>query len=457
MDKKGHDVSVMASGLHVVLDIMNEVERVVTDELEIHPRFPDLHNRLGLIRFKQGKFSAARASFETAVSINRTYFAAKSNLAYAVMELGKTAEAEALFSEGLEGDSRPHSLAGIACVRMKEKRFDEAASRLSEAASLNPRSALFPHNLGIVCFLQGNNEEALAHLTAAGKLCPPYEEAFAEAQVVRDGRLFADAFREYVSRHELNPFLHALHDHLGHAYGANGLFPEAEAEYRESVRTMPSLANYYGNLALIESAQDKEEESLAHLRSAVEAEPDVVKARVSLGFEYSARGLATEAAEQFEAARALKPQYADVRYNLGLLYFEMGREDEALKELRAALDANPGYLFARNSLAFAQFKRGDFDAALEEYRRVVAGGLCSSDILVNMGIIHREKGALDKAIESFDKAVSLNPGFGPAYYQLGLAYQAKGQKEKARRAWKTYLERAQEDGELEDVKKNMTE
>ncbi len=457
MDKKGHDVSVMASGLHVVLDIMNEVERVVTDELEIHPRFPDLHNRLGLIRFKQGKFSVARESFDSAVSLNRAYFAARSNLAYALMELGKMAEAESLFAEALEADTRPYALAGIACLRMKERQFDDAASRLNEAAASSPGSALYPHNLSIVCFLQGKHQEALAHLKEAEGLCPPYGEIFAEAGLVAGGTLCVDAFREYVSRQELNPFMHELHDHLGHAYAANGLFTEAEAEYRLSVRTMPSLANYYGNLALIESAQDKEEESLTHLRNAVEAEPDSVKARVSLAFEYSARGLALEAVEQFEAARALKPQYPDVRYNLSLLYLEMGRQNEAVDELRAALKTNPGYLFARNSLAFALFKRGELDAALEEYRTVVAGGLCSSDILVNMGIMFREKGTLDKAIDSFDRAISLNSDYAPAYYQLGLAYQAKGQKEKARRAWKAYLERAQEDAELEDVKKNMTE
>jgi tetratricopeptide (TPR) repeat protein len=455
MEKKEHDISVMTSGLHVVLDIMNEVERVVTEELEIHPRFPDLHNRLGLIRFKQGKFAAARASFEAAVSINRGYFAGKANLGYALMELGRAAEAESMFADALEKETRPHALAGMACLRMKEKKLDEAATLFKEAAACDPRSALYPHNLGIVCFLLGKYEEALAHLGEAEKLCPPYGEIFAEARLVVGGRPSVEAFREYVSEHELNPFLFELHDHLGHAYAANGLFAEAAGEYRFSVRTMPSLANYYGNLALIESAQDKEQESLQHLLKAVDSEPDSVKARVSLAFEYSARGLAPEAVEQFEAARALKPRYPDIRYNLSLLYLEMGRQDEAVEELHAALKANPGYLFARNSLAFALFKRGEFDAALEEYRKVVAGGLCSSDILVNMGMIYREKGTLQKAIDSFDKAISLNPNYAPAYYQLGLAYQAKGQKEKTRWAWKAYLERAQEDGELEDVKKTI--
>lgn len=447
----------MPGGLRVVLDIMNEVERVITEELEMHPRFPDLHNRLGLIRFKQGKFDAARVCFETAVRINRTYSVARFNLGYALAELGRGVEAESLFVEALGEDTRPQALGALACLRMKEKKYDEAAAHLRDGAAASPRSALFPHNLGIAYFLLGDRDAAMARLAEAVRLCPPYGEVFAEFGLIQDGRLCTEAFREYIGGHEFNPFLHELHDQMGHAYAANGLFAQAEGEYRLSLRAMPSLANYYGNLALIESAQDKEDESLAHLRKAVEAEPDSVKACVSLGFEYSARGMAQEAAEQFEAARALKPGYPDVRYNLSLLYLEMGRQDEALEELRVALKVNPGYLVARNSLAFALFKKGDLDAALDEYRKVVAGGLCSSDILVNMGIILREKGALDKAVECFDKAVSLNPGYAPAYYQLGLAYQAKGQKEKARRAWKAYMDRAQEDAEMQDVRKNMTE
>jgi tetratricopeptide (TPR) repeat protein len=457
MEKKDHDTSVKTSDLHVVLDIMNEVERVVSDELEVHPRFADLHNRLGLIRLKQRKFAAAEASFETAVSVNSRYFAAKSNLGHALMELGRSDEAESVFAEGLEKAERPLALAAIACLRIRQSKLDEAASLLREAAVCDSKSALFPHHLGIVCFLQGNAEEAGANLRQAERLCPPYAEIFAEASVFIGGQVSSARFRDYVSHQELNPFFFELHDHLGHAYAANGLFAEAEREYRLSLRAMPSLANFYGNLALIESAQDNEDKALDYLLKAVETEPDSVRARVSLGFEYSARGLAAEAARQFEEARALRPQYPDVRYNLGLLYLDMERQDDALEEFRASLNANPNYLFARNSLAFALFKGGEFDSALREYRNVLAGGLCSSDILVNMGIIYREKGNLKKAIEALDKALSLNPGYAPAYYQLGLAYQAKGQKEKARWAWKAYLERAQENGELEDLDKTVRE
>ncbi len=457
MEKENPDTSVKPGGLHVVLDIMNEVERVVTEELEVHPRFPDLHNRLGLIKLSKGDFDAARASFEASVALNNYYLAAKVNLGFALMELGRVEESEATFNKALENEVHPLVLAAMGCLRMKQARFADAEAVLSEARTLESKNALFPHHTAIAQFLRGGFVEAQASLCEAERLCPPYSEVFAEALLFVEGRLSREAFRNYIDKHEMNPFLSELHDHLGHAYSANGMFQEAEAEYRLSLKAMPSLANYYGNLALVHSAQDREHEALLYLLKAVDAEPRSVKARIALAFEYSARGLAQDAMKQFEAARDLRPDYPDVRYNLSLIYIDLGRLDDAIVELKAALRSNPSYLFARNSFAYTLFRKGEHEEALAQYRRVVAAGLCSADMLVNMGIIYKERGALKKAIDTLNKAISINPSYAPAYYQLGLAYQARGQKEKARWAWKAYLQKAQDDAEVEDIKRNMTD
>jgi tetratricopeptide (TPR) repeat protein len=455
MEKKGEGISLRGGGLHVIVDLMNEVESVVQEELQTHPHFPDLHNRLGLIRFRRKDFEGARSSFETAVSINPRYFVANQNLAFCLGETGNIEAAEELFRKGLDTEQKPLGLNGLALLRLTQGRFSEAETAFTEAASIDPSNGLYPHNAAMAFFLQGKLEEATQSLRCAEKLCPPYSEFFGESLLFAEGRLSQDAYREYVRQQEINPHMKEVHDHLGHAYSANGMFAEAEEEYRLSVRTMPSLGNYYNNLALLYSAQEKEQEVLLYHLKAVDAEPNSVKARAALAFEYSSRGLATEAIRQFEAARALRPAYADIRYNLGLLYLEMGRAEDAIEEFKAALESNPNYTFARNSLAFTFFKRGMVDEALEEYEKVISSGLYSSDILVNMGIAFREKDALGRATEYFKQAISLNPEYAPAYYQLGLAYQAKGQKEKARWAWKAYLEHAKEDAMLEDVKKAM--
>ncbi len=453
METKGEGIRLRGGGLHVVLDLLNEVERVVKEELLTHPHFPDLHNRLGLIQFRREDFNAAKTSFETALSINPGYFVATQNLAFCLCETGDYAAAEELFKKGSDTEQRPLALNGFAFLRLRQGRFGEAEKALAEAVSLDASNALYPHNAAVAFFLQGKLEDTARCLRDAEKLCPPYSEFFAEALVFAEGRVSQEGFREYIRQQEVNPHMGELHDHLGHAYSANGMFAEAEEEYRLSVRTMPSLGNHYGNLALLYAAQDREQEVLLYHLKAVDAEPNSVNARAALAFEYSSRGLASEAIRQFEAARALRPVYADIRYNLGLLYLEVGRTEEAVHEFNAALESNPNYTFARNSLAFTLFKQGMLDEALDEYEKVVASGLYSSDILVNMGIAHREKDALGKAIDYFKQAISLNPEYASAYYQLGLAYQAMGQKEKARWAWKAYLEHAKEDAMLEDVKR----
>jgi tetratricopeptide (TPR) repeat protein len=457
MEKKDQDVPLRSGGLHVVLDIMTEVERVVTEELETHPRFPDFQNRLGLIRFQRQDFEGAKACFEKALSVNPNYQVAKSNLGFSLWELGRIEPAETVFREALRTDRKAYALNELAILRLRQGRCSEAEVLLKEAVSQDPRNALYPHNLAAAFFLQNKVEEAAGSLREAARICPLYLDFFSEALLFSENRLLSDSYREYMSQQELNPYLSELHDHLGHAFAASGFLKEAEAEYRNSLRALPSLGNYYGNLALLYSAEGKEQEALTYYLKAVDAEPDSVKARVALAFEYSARGLATEAMRQFEAAKALKPGYPDIRYNLGLVYLELERREDATKEFKGALKSNPGYLFARNSLAFALFKDGDLDEALEEYKRVFSSGLLSSDILVNMGIIYREKGAFEKALDSLNRAICLNADYAPAYFQLGQTYQVMGQKEKARRAWKAYLDRTGEEAETVDIRKAMEE
>jgi tetratricopeptide (TPR) repeat protein len=455
MEKKGETVALSGGGLYLVADLLNEVEQVVREDLESHPRFPDLHNRLGLIRFRREDFEGAKASFDTALSINPSYFVARQNLAFCLYEMSLKEEALGLFREGLDSDQRHMALNGLGLLHLREGRLREAEEAFAEAVSVCPSNALHPHNAAMAFFLQGRVDEATQSLRNTEKLCPPYSEFFSESLVFDEGRLSEEAYREYIREQEINPYLSEVHDHLGHAHSASGMFAEAEREYRMSVRVMPSLANYYGNLALLYSAQDKEQEVLLYQLKAVDAEPTSVDARAALAFEYSARGLASEAVRQFEAAKALRPQYADIRYNLGLLYLELERSEEAMAEFRAALEINENYLFARNSLAFILFKRGLMDEALAEYEKVVASGVCSSDILVNMGAACIAKEETDRAIDYFKQAISLNPEYPSAYYQLGLAYQAKGQRQKATWAWKAYLQHAKEDSSVEQVRKAM--
>lgn len=457
MAKKDKDVALRSGGLHVVVDMLAEVERVVTEELDTHPRFPDLQNRLGLVRFLRGDFEAAKACFEKALSVNPNYQIAKSNLGFSLLESGKMDEAEPILSQGLRTGKKAHGFNEFGVLRMRQSRFSEAERLFRDAGSLEPDNALYVHNLAMALFLEGDIETATSSLHSVEKLCPPYTQCFSEAGLFKQSELSEEAYREYMCQQEMNPYLSEVHDHLGHAFASNGFLKEAEAEYLVSLRTMPSLSNYYGNLALLYSAMEKEEEALAHYLKAVEAEPNAVKARVSLAFEYSARGLAAEAMKHFEAAKLLKPGYPDIRYNLGLVYLETGRRKDAIKEFRAALNSNPEYLFARNSLALALFKEGKLNEALEEYKRVFSSGLASSDILVTMGMIYKEKRALDKAVDCFNRAICLNSDYAPAYYQLGQTYQALGQKEKARTAWKAYLERAKEEAEIASVRKALEE
>jgi Flp pilus assembly protein TadD len=152
---------------------------------------------------------------------------------------------------------------------------------------------------------------------------------------------------------------------LGHVYREQGLYDQAEAEYRAALEIEPKQAEAYGGLGMLcDLRGDGGDGALDAFAKAIELQPDNPSFRNNLGFALYVRGRYEEAETAFHEALRRDPNERRTRNNLGFVYARRGDFHRAQREFeRGGTPAS-----AENNLGFAFEQAGKLDAACESYR-----------------------------------------------------------------------------------------
>lgn len=186
--------------------------------------------------------------------------------------------------------------------------LDEAAVAYREALRARPGWALAHHNLGALCFADGDHAAAIEH----------FEAALAEA-----------------------PDAAATVQGLAVALTALDRLDDALAAYRRLVALGTAGPDDRGQLALLALRTGDAAGALAAL-----AEVDVDDAGLHglRGAALARLGRHAEAAAAYDRARALAPERVEVHYNCALAAEALGDLDGAVASYRAALAREPAHL-----------------------------------------------------------------------------------------------------------------
>ena len=125
------------------------------------------------------------ALWSDVVAKNTASARARNNLARALLDAGRTADAAAEFTEALRIDPRyaePYNNLGV--LHAAARRFAQAERHFLTALSLDPGYAQAHNNLGIALLRQDRVPEALRHLQAAVSIAPRYAKARANLAAV---------------------------------------------------------------------------------------------------------------------------------------------------------------------------------------------------------------------------------------------------------------------------------
>jgi tetratricopeptide (TPR) repeat protein len=425
--------------VQIVLDAPAAARQLVASEIQCHPGFADLHNRLGLLDVYDGRPDRAARSFREALGINPGYFWGASNLSLALIGVGQVDEALSVLRSDSIFTDHPDYARCRATVLLEADLPDDVPAVLD--ADPGPETPFHHHLRGLAFLKQGRAREAQQAFLRAAEGSPLIDRLYRQRELLGPGALEKISPREAAAPIRVFPGLYELYDFFAEIYARHGFRSRALQSYEQGQVLWPDRSRHAWNLGRLASWMGDPDEAKGGFLEAIDRNPHMVDAHIALGMEYAAGGEVHLAIEAFERAAELRPGFADVRYQLGLAYMEAERFGDAVTAFRAALSINPSFHFARQNLALALQRTGQTVEAIGEYERMLTMGRKSADLSMSLGLAYLETGDAAKAEEAFREGIRINPGFALNYYHLGMACRRLGRRDESRAAWKLFLER----------------
>jgi tetratricopeptide (TPR) repeat protein len=182
-------------------------------------------------------------------------------------QVGYWQTSETLWSRALavtENNFRAH--AGMAEVRSRQNRVDEAIAHYTEAVRLAPDEAEWHVNLGLLLVRNKEFARAAESFERAVRLRPGDAESYNNlgAMLARLNRT-TEAIAAYTRALDIRPQYALARRNLGLALAAQGNVPAGIAACLEAIRQSPDEPGWHYEVAVMLVSQRRVEEAIAHL------------------------------------------------------------------------------------------------------------------------------------------------------------------------------------------------
>jgi predicted O-linked N-acetylglucosamine transferase (SPINDLY family) len=329
-------------------------EQIYRQILAADPNQADALHLLGVLAAQVGQPEAAEAYIRRAIEFNSTEAAYFGNLANALQDQRKFAEAIASFRQAL--DLTPDdagTLYNLGCALKDWNKYDEAVGCFRQALALAPDFAAASINLGNVHQAQGKLEQAAACYRRALELNPDFADAHNNlGAVLQKQHLVEEAIKSFRRALELRPEYAEACSNLGNALQNKGKLDEAVACCRRAVELKPDHAEAHSNLGTALHDQGQIEAAMGCFRRALQLKPDYPETLSNLGIALQAQGSLNEAINCFQTALEQKPGLISAHINLGNAFLTTGKLKEAISCFRQALHLDPSSAEAHSNLLY---------------------------------------------------------------------------------------------------------
>jgi Flp pilus assembly protein TadD len=199
---------------------------------------------------------------------------------------------------------------------------------------------------------------------------------------------------------------HALY---GKALSAEGLMPEALAQYKKVVLIEPAFSQVQtllGN-ALVDLGQP--EKAVPYYEESLRLQPDFQPTHNGFGNALAAVGRIDEAMVHYQRALELKPEDPLAHNGLGSTLDDLGRVDEAIEQYHKALEFDPEYAAAHSNLAAAFARQGRIEEAVSEMRVALEYESDNPDYHYNYALLINQQGDIAQAVRHLEQVLELDP------------------------------------------------
>ncbi len=226
-----------------------------------------------------------------------------------------------------------------------------------------------------------------------------------------------------------------------------GQFEEAEAGYRELMKSPPVDVNVYTKLADICLESKRIDEAIGLLERALETRPGHKGASFRLGNIYSDRQAFEQAIQYYHMAIARKDNFVEAHYNLANVYMALNDYGKAIEHYQRAVHYKNDFSFAYNNMGSAYFNAGDLKKAASQFEKAIEIDADYIDAYFNLGHVLNRVGEYKKARQNYLKVIELSPRHRRGYYNLGVTYVKTNHFKNAVEAFKKEYELFPEDGD----------
>ena len=253
---------------------------------------------------------------------------------------------------------------------------ETARARLRKALEIDPSIWEAWHDLGVIAWREGEDDEAIADFTKALQGNRDHTptllaraEAYRRAGKKKDAR--ADYEAAIKAMEEDDPNRRDAAARLASLLRDAGDYEDAVEILRETVRVSGTSARIYTELGQIYIAQKRLELAQLVLAKALELDakdPSVYNALALLAHR---QGKAQEAFERYDQAASLDASYIDARFNKATVLLDAGDYPRAKTELAAIVEKRPDDFAAWVSLGVAHRGLKEYPEARKAFDRVI--------------------------------------------------------------------------------------
>jgi serine/threonine protein kinase/TolB-like protein/Flp pilus assembly protein TadD len=141
---------------------------------------------------------------------------------------------------------------------------------------------------------------------------------------------------------KLDNGLAEAHASLGALEHSEGLYADAEGEFRQALRINPGYATAHQWYAEFLDTRGRLDEALAEIKRAEELDPLSLIVNTQLGWILYLAGHSDEAIEQLRKTIDMEPNFFESHSNLGFVYEQKGMYAQAISEFQKAVDVPGG-------------------------------------------------------------------------------------------------------------------
>ncbi|HEY8707761.1 MAG TPA: XrtA/PEP-CTERM system TPR-repeat protein PrsT [Burkholderiaceae bacterium] len=454
---------------------------VAIDKLEAkQPDKPLAANLRGRIQLAQNDKAAARKSFERALAIDPSYFAAAASLASLDMADKKPDDArkrfETLLAQNPKNGQALLGLAQLAAATGAGK--DEIAKLLSKAVEANPDDAA-PRLLLVELFLRNKDTEhaittaqnAVAALPNSAELL----EALGRVQQVSGDP--NQAIATYTKLAALQPLSPVPQVRLAEAYVANKNNRAAERSLRKALEIKPDMLDAQRGLIILSLGSKMYQDALTIARTVQSQRPESEIGLALEGDIDAAQKDWSAAATAYRTALQ-KSQVSEVAIKLHAVTVDSGKAKEAEQFATTWMAAHPKDSGFPSYLGAVAIARKDYAAAEKSYRAMLQirpddpialnnlayvtlllhkeGALAYAekanklvpnqpDFMDTLASVLSDQGEYSKAAALLLKAIELQPTNAAFRLNLAKVYLASGDKSRAKSELDTLAKRGDKD------------